>query len=65
MVCAYSVRARERPTVSTPVGWDEIDAAIDAGDASRLVFDTGAVLDRVAAHGDLFADVLTLVQEPA
>ena len=65
MVCAYSVRARERPTVSTPVDWDEIEAGLDAGDASLLVFDTDAVLDRVAAHGDLFADMVTLVQEPA
>ena len=57
-VCAYSVRAKERPTVSTPLRWAEIDAAVDRGDAAALVFEMDAVLERVAAHGDLFAPVL-------
>ena len=37
-VCAYSLRARERPTVSTPVTWEEVEAALEAGDeaAARL-----------------------------
>ena len=64
MVCVYSVRARPRPTVSTPVRWEEVEEALDAADASRLVCDTADVLERVAAHGDLFAEVLTLVQQP-
>jgi len=59
MVCAYSVRAKERPTVSTPLRWDEVEAAVDRGDAAALVFEMGAVLERVTAHGDLFAPVLT------
>jgi bifunctional non-homologous end joining protein LigD len=63
MVCAYSVRAKPRPTVSTPVTWEEVEAALDAGDAGRLVFEMPAVLERVAAHGDLFAPVLTERQE--
>jgi bifunctional non-homologous end joining protein LigD len=57
-VCAYSVRARERPTVSAPVRWDEVEAALGAGDAGALRFEIGDVLERVAAHGDLFAPVL-------
>ena len=64
MVCVYSVRARPRPTVSTPVRWEEVEEALDAADASRLVCDTADVLESVAAHGDLFAEVLTLVQQP-
>jgi bifunctional non-homologous end joining protein LigD len=63
MVCAYSVRAKARPTVSTPVTWAEVEGALDRGDASALVFETGAVLERVAAHGDLFAPVLLERQE--
>jgi bifunctional non-homologous end joining protein LigD len=59
MVCPYSVRAKERPTVSTPLRWSEVEAAVDRGDAGALVFEIGAVLERLAAHGDLFAPVLT------
>jgi bifunctional non-homologous end joining protein LigD len=61
-VCVYSLRARERPTVSTPLTWDEVRAARDSGDPADLVFEARAVLDRVAERGDLFAEVLTLVQ---
>jgi bifunctional non-homologous end joining protein LigD len=59
MVCVYSVRAKERPTVSTPLRWAEVEAALHRGDAAALVFEMGAVLERVAEHGDLFAPVLT------
>src|SRR4051794_6021636 len=58
MVCAYSVRAKERPTVSTPLTWAEVEAAVDRGATSALVFEMGAVPERVAEHGDLFAPVL-------
>jgi bifunctional non-homologous end joining protein LigD len=59
MVCVYSVRAKERPTVSTPLRWEEIEQAVGRGDAGALVFEMGVVLERVAVHGDLFAPVLT------
>jgi bifunctional non-homologous end joining protein LigD len=59
MVCPYSVRAKERPTVSTPLRWSEVEAAVDRADAGALVFEMGTVLERLAAHGDLFAPVLT------
>jgi len=62
MVCAYSVRAKARPTVSTPVGWDEVQAAIAASDPGRLSFEIDAVVRRVERHGDLFAEVLTMQQ---
>jgi bifunctional non-homologous end joining protein LigD len=57
---AYSLRARPTPTVSTPVTWDEVEAAADG---EPLSFDAAAVLDRVDDVGDLFADTATLVQE--
>jgi bifunctional non-homologous end joining protein LigD len=62
-VCVYSLRAKERPTVSTPVTWDEVEDAVDADDADMLVFDAADVLERVEEHGDLFAPVVELQQE--
>jgi bifunctional non-homologous end joining protein LigD len=61
-VCAYSLRARERPTVSTPVTWRELEHAFEARDASSLVCEARDVLARVKKRGDLFASVLTLKQ---
>jgi len=65
MVCAYSVRAKQRPTVSTPVRWEEVEAAVASGDAGALVFETADVLDRIARDGDLFAGVLSVEQDLA
>ena len=62
-VCVYSLRARERPTVSTPLAWEEVQEAVEADDAERLVFDSDELLERVDRLGDLFAPVLTLAQE--
>jgi bifunctional non-homologous end joining protein LigD len=62
-VSVYSLRAGERPTVSTPLDWDEVEAALRAEDASRLVFDHAAVLERVAERGDLFAPLLSERQQ--
>jgi bifunctional non-homologous end joining protein LigD len=63
MVCVYSVRAKQRPTVSTPVRWEEIQGALDAGDPNALAFEMGDVRERVAEHGDLFAPLLSQRQE--
>jgi bifunctional non-homologous end joining protein LigD len=62
-VCVYSLRARERPTVSTPVTWDEVDGVLRSRDPDELAFSSDAVLARVAEHGDGFAPVLSLEQE--
>jgi bifunctional non-homologous end joining protein LigD len=62
-VNVYSVRARERPTVSTPVSWVQVQACHDAKDPEMLAFDTDEVLDRVAGDGDLFAMLLSTTQE--
>jgi len=62
-VNVYSLRAKEHPTVSTPVTWDEVRAAHKKKNAKLLVFETKDVLKRVERHGDLFADVLTLKQK--
>src|SRR4029079_7996622 len=44
--CVYSLRARERPTVSTPVSWDELEDAHDSERPEQLVFETEDVLAR-------------------
>ena len=62
-IAVYSLRARERPTCSTPVNWDEVEAAADSGDGSALVFETTDVLKRLDDQGDLFAPVLELEQQ--
>jgi bifunctional non-homologous end joining protein LigD len=62
-VSVYSARARERPTVSTPVSWEEVSACREAGDGGLLSFDTEQVLARVDERGDLFAPVLSITQQ--
>lgn len=57
-IAPYSLRARPRPTVSTPLTWDEVEECAESGDPDLLVFEAGEVLDRVAEHGDLYAGVL-------
>jgi bifunctional non-homologous end joining protein LigD len=56
---AYSLRAMPRPTVSTPVTWDEIRATRRPED---LAFEAADVLRRVEEQGDLFGPVVSLVQ---
>jgi bifunctional non-homologous end joining protein LigD len=62
-VNVYSLRAKDRPTVSTPLTWDEVRECHEAGDPDLLVFDSEQVLARVEEHGDLFAPVASLKQE--
>lgn len=61
-VCVYSLRAKEQPTVSTPLAWHEVEEAFERQDASRLRFLPEDVLRRVEGLGDLFAPVLEVEQ---
>ena len=62
-VCAYSLRATPVPGVSTPVGWDELEAVVGQGDADTLRFEPADVIARVATDGDLYAGSLAGDQE--
>jgi bifunctional non-homologous end joining protein LigD len=62
-VCVYSLRGKQRPTVSTPLEWEEVETALAKEDRDRLVFDHAAALRRVEARGDLFAPLLSESQE--
>ncbi len=62
-VAVYSLRARERPTVSTPLAWDEVERALSDEDPGSLTFEADQVLERVAERGDLFSPVVELTQE--
>ncbi len=59
----YSLRAKSRPTVSTPLTWDEVEKILDSGDPESAVFDSDDVLARVEKHGDLFEPVIKLKQK--
>jgi bifunctional non-homologous end joining protein LigD len=62
-VCVYSLRAKQRPTVSTPVTWKEVEQCWTKKDPNLLVFEADQVLKRVERMGDLFEPVLTLKQK--
>jgi bifunctional non-homologous end joining protein LigD len=62
-VCAYSLRAQPRPMVSTPLSWDEVSDALDAGDGTSLEHDTESALARITDLGDLYEANLTVEQE--
>jgi bifunctional non-homologous end joining protein LigD len=61
-VCAYSLRAKQQPTVSTPLAWDEVEQALEAGEQDALRFTSDDAVARVAQLGDLFQPVLTMRQ---
>ena len=61
-VNVYSLRAKSRPTVSTPVTWEEVETCWKRKTPARLSFLSDEVLRRVEKHSDLFEPVLTLKQ---
>jgi bifunctional non-homologous end joining protein LigD len=61
-VAVYSLRAREHPTVSTPVTWEDVERIFKKKDAGLLVFEAPQVVSRFEKIGDLFAPVITLKQ---
>jgi bifunctional non-homologous end joining protein LigD len=62
-VNVYSLRAREYPTVSTPVTWEEVETCLQRKNSELLVFKSDQVLQRISRSGDLFEPVLKLKQK--
>jgi bifunctional non-homologous end joining protein LigD len=62
-VNVYSLRAKEQPTVSTPVTWEEVENCLKKKNANLLVFPAAKVIQRVEKLGDLFDPVETLKQK--
>jgi bifunctional non-homologous end joining protein LigD len=62
-VSVYSLRARERPTISTPLRWEEVEKGQRGRREPELSVEPKAMLERVERHGDLFEGLLTLTQE--
>jgi bifunctional non-homologous end joining protein LigD len=62
-VCVYSLRAKDEPTVSTPVTWDEVENCLKKKKADLLKFRSDQTVARVGKNGDLFAPVETLKQK--
>ena len=62
-IAVYSLRAREHPTVSTPVTWEEVERALKKKDASLLVFEAPQTIARFEKKGDLFEALLSLRQK--
>jgi bifunctional non-homologous end joining protein LigD len=62
-VCVYSLRAKEEPTVSTPVAWNEVENCLKKKKADLLKFRSNQTLARVEKMGDLFEPVETLKQK--
>src|SRR5438132_2204199 len=62
-ICVYSLRAREEPTVSTPVTWAEVANCLKKKKADLLKFRSDKVIARVEKHGDFFEPVEKLKQK--
>jgi bifunctional non-homologous end joining protein LigD len=62
-ISVYSLRARERPTISTPLQWEEVERVLAKKNPKLVVFEGPDVLKRVEEMGDLFEPVLKLKQK--
>ena len=54
MICVYSLRAREKPMVSFPLAWTELEQVAGEGDPEKLQIIYSEAVSRAEKHGDLF-----------
>lgn len=62
MICVYSLRAREKPFVSFPLAWTELEGLAARGDPEKLHILHSEALRRTESEGDLFREVLVKKQ---
>jgi bifunctional non-homologous end joining protein LigD len=62
-ICVYSLRAKEEPTVSTPVAWNEVENCLKKKKSELLKFRSEQVLARVEKVGDLFESIEKVKQK--
>jgi bifunctional non-homologous end joining protein LigD len=63
MICVYSLRAREKPFVSFPLGWSELEARAGTGDPEKLQVTHEDAVNRAKEQGDLFREMLVKQQK--
>ena len=63
MICVYSLRAGERPTVSFPLSWEELEELTKAGSPGSFEVLHSEALTRLERQGDLFRDVMSMEQK--
>lgn len=63
MICVYSLRAREKPIVSFPFAWRELEKLAEQDDPKKLDVLYSEAVYRAEKHGDLFSDLLAKKQK--
>jgi bifunctional non-homologous end joining protein LigD len=63
MICVYSLRAREKPIVSFPLAWEELENSTGLGDPEELQIMYSEALTRAEEKGDLFREVIVKKQK--
>jgi len=63
MICVYSLRAREKPFVSFPLEWRQLEQLAGQGDPERLQVIYSEAVSRAEKMGDLFREVLLKKQK--
>jgi len=63
MICVYSLRAREKPIVSFPLIWKELENLAGLGDPEKLQVMHSEAVSRAEKKGDLFQEVIVKKQK--